>query len=84
MTQEQVETVSILYKEKSNIFSDLEKLTSSVYEFSVGYQNREFWSCYGATPLSSVSKDFREKIKKETIEHLQNRIKEIDKQLEEI
>ena len=80
MTEEQVKTVSELYKEKSNIYSDLEKLISDVYRFSLGYNSR-CPSMYGATTLNSISSEFREEIKKLTIAHLQNRIQEIDKQL---
>jgi hypothetical protein len=78
MTEEQVKTVSELYKEKSNIYLDLEKLlkfdlvlcTDCKIHF---YEN-----------LHSVSSDFEGEIKKLTISHLQNRIQEIDKQLSEM
>jgi len=61
----------------------LEKLTSEDYRFSVGY-NTKGLNLYGASDFTTLSSDFRKKVKKETIEHLQDRIKEIDKQLEEL
>jgi hypothetical protein len=83
MTEEQVKTVSELYKEKSNIFLDLNTLTSKDYRFSIGYNTLGI-GLYGALSFDTLSSGFREKVKKETIEHLQDRLKQIDKQLEEL
>lgn len=83
MTQETAKVVSELYKEKSGIYSDLEKLTGEDYYFSIGYKRQEI-CIYGASGFSTLSSDFREKVKKETIEHLQDRLKQINKQLEEL
>jgi hypothetical protein len=67
----------------SNIFSDLEKLTDETFDFNLTY-----FKDFGWTPRYSanynLSSEFREKIKKETIEYLQDRLKQIDKQLEEL
>jgi len=84
MTEEQVKTVSELYKDKSNIFSDLEKLTNNIdYKFAIGWDYLNV-CMRGAINLNSVSSEFREEVKKLTIAHLQNRIQEIDKQLSEM
>ena len=86
MTEEQVKTVSELYKEKSDIEKDLGILLDNSrlkLSFELGYYSRLM---IGDRPLpfKSVSSEFREEIKKLTIIHLENRIQEIDKQLSEM
>lgn len=86
MTEETAKTVSELYKEKSNIEKDLNVLLDNSkinYSFELGYYSKLMIGDR-PLPLKSVSLEFREKIKKETIEHLQDRLKQIDKQLKQL
>jgi hypothetical protein len=83
MTEEQAKTISELYEEKSIIYKDLSYLTS---DLRMTYMTFQFFdNSLGSheltlkTPPKLVG-EFRQKV----IEHLQNRIQEIDKQLSEM
>ena len=83
MTEEQVKKASELYAKKSDIFSELEKLTSTDYQFSIGYSSFGGYIGFShAFAFKNISQDFILKIKGEVTEQLQNALKEIDKELE--
>jgi hypothetical protein len=81
MTEEQVKKASELYAKKSDIFSELEKLTSTDYKFSIGYQGLYFGVGH-IFDFRNLPSDFISKVKGEVIEQIQNALKEIDKELE--
>lgn len=83
MTEETVKRVSELYKLKGEIFLELEKMNNTEeYVFVIGYDKTKTCSMYGAVEFKTYSEDFREKVRQQTIEHLQDRLKEIDNELE--
>lgn len=82
MEQSKQEKVVELYKEKSNLCSDLSKLNDENYQFIIGYDTCMF--IYGAITINSISKSFLAEIKKLTEEHIKQRIEEIDKELKEL
>lgn len=83
MEQKTIETVSKLYEEKSNVYRELSRIIDENYIFVIGYKYKDVFT-HGATSLNSLSLDFKEKIKEKSIKHLQNRLKEIDEQLEKL
>lgn len=80
MEKSKQEKVVELYKEKSKLYDDLSNI--SQYEFIIGYYIP--MNMYGSSKLKSVSNSFLAKIKELTKEHLQQRIKEVDKELNEL
>ena len=80
MEKSKQERVVELYKEKSKLYDDLSNI--SQYTFIVGYNVP--MSMYGSSKLTSVSDPFLAEIKKLTEVHLQQRIEEIDKELNEL
>jgi hypothetical protein len=81
MTEEQVKRASELYAKKSEIFSELEKLTSTDYKFAIGYSY--LFSLTGHIfNFKNLTPDFILKVKEEVTEQLQNALKKIDKELE--
>lgn len=80
MEKSKQERVVELYQEKSKLYGDLSNI--SQYEFIIGYYVP--MGMYGSSKLNSVSNSFLAEIKELTEAHLQQRIKEIDKELNEL
>jgi len=82
MEQSKQEKVVELYKRKSELFNDLSNLNNNDYKFVIGYDST--FNMYGASKLNSVSKSFLAEIKILTEKHIEDQIKEIDKELESL
>lgn len=83
MTEEQVKRISELYKTKSDLLSDLSKLTGIEHSFNLSYYLCDTIHMYGPT-LFNCSKLLSKEIKEIVLLKLQLEIDKIDLELTNI